>query len=41
MYTQVGPDGVFLDFFTQSMQPPDIVGRIKGWVRQARQVAKE
>jgi hypothetical protein len=28
-WCQIGPDGQFLDFFTQSMQPPDIVERIK------------
>merc|ERR1712146_47255 len=26
----LGPDGIFLDFFTQSMTPEDIVKRIKG-----------
>ncbi len=35
----IGPDGSFLDFFTQSMQPPDIVGRIKSYLAQARRVS--
>ncbi|GAB5031572.1 sco1 family protein [Nannochloropsis oceanica] len=34
----IGPDGSFLDFFTQSMQPTDIVNRIKGYLGQARRV---
>ena len=37
---QIGPDGSFLDFFTQSMQPPDIVGRIKRFLAQATRVTK-
>lgn len=35
----IGPDGSFLDFFTQSMQPTDIVNRIKGYLGQARRLA--
>lgn len=35
----IGPDGSFLDFFTQSMQPPDIVGRIKNLLAQACRVS--
>lgn len=35
----IGPEGSFLDFFTQSMQPTDIVNRIKGYLGQARRVA--
>lgn len=37
---QIGPDGSFLDFFTQSMQPPDIVQRIKRYLAQATRVTK-
>lgn len=35
----IGPDGSFLDFFTQSMIPADIVNRIRGYLTQARRLA--
>lgn len=41
IFVQIGPDGSFLDFFTQSAQPPDIVQRIKGYFKTAQKVMQQ